>query len=480
MSHADLEAQRARTAPAWPQTVRHAKGRWVLLAALGAAQLMLVLDVTVANVALPDITAALELSRGTAPWVITGYTLMLGGFMLLGGRSADLFGPRVVFLAGLVTFVAASLVAGLAWDATALLVARGAQGLGAAFLSPSALAAITLVFPGSARHQALAFWAAIGGVGASMGVLLGGVLTSGPGWRWIFLVNVPVGLLVLGVVARRLSAGPRGSTTRVDVRGAMMITAAMGAVILGLSTAAGHGWRAPAAVLLLTLGGALVVAFVLIERRESAPLLAVGALAHRSVVVGATIMLASSGLLIGLFFLLSFYFQQQLGWSALHTGLAFLPMATGSLAGAHLAGRTLHAYGPQVVCTVAFAVTAGGLGLAAWQWASVGPLVVAIGFAALGLGAGFVTATTSALGAVDPGQAGAVSGLINTCHEFGGALGVSLLSGIAAATTTANVAGVQVGLSLALMGVVALVIALGAPWAIPSGRSTAAAPAPIH
>lgn len=452
--------------------------RWLLIA-LALAQLMLVLDVTVANVALPDMSAALDLTGSSSSWVITIYALMLGGFMLLGGRSVDLLGPRRVILTGLVVFVGASLGAALAWNAESILVARAVQGLGAAFLSPAALAAITTAFAGPARHRALAVWAAIGGVGASLGVLLGGLLTSGPGWRWIFLVNVPVGLVVLVALVRLLPHTRPQRRTGLDLLGGLAVTAGTGGLILTLTRVGDDGADDLATGLLLAGSIALYALFVAHERRSTRALLDPRLLVAPRVAAGSAVMLASSGLLVGLFFLLSFYFQAGLGWSALRTGLAFLPMAVGTLVGAHLAGHAIGAHGPRVVGPAAFLLTSAGLAVGAWQLSETGMLIAGLGVAAAGLGAGFVTATTTALTDADHHHVGVLSGVVNTFHELGAAIGVAALSGIVAGAVPAALVD-DVGLGLEIAAVTAAGLAVLGALVIPGGKPAPGGPRFVH
>src|SRR5215217_981264 len=267
--------------------------RWQALVLLCLAQFMVILDITVVNVALPAIGADLSLDRAALTWVVTAYTLCFGGLMLLGGRLADLLGRRRMFLAGLATFTLASLGAGLAGDGTVLVAARALQGVGAALLSPAALSIITTTFQGRERYRALGVWAALGGAGAAVGVLLGGTLTSGPGWPWVFFVNVPVGVLVAAAVPATVATSPRSSAQGVDVPGAVAITAGVG---------------------LLLLGG-----FVALERTVAAPLVDLRLLASRPVAAGYGVMLAASGLLISGFFLNSLLLQRVMGLTALGT-----------------------------------------------------------------------------------------------------------------------------------------------------------------
>jgi EmrB/QacA subfamily drug resistance transporter len=409
--------------------------RWRALALLCVAQFMVILDVTVVNVALPRMAADLGLDRAALTWVVTAYTLCFGGLMLLGGRLADLLGRRRVFLAGLLVFTAASLGAGLAGDAATLVAARAAQGVGAALLSPAALSILTTTFHGPERHRALAVWAALGGGGAAAGVLVGGLLVSGPGWQWVFYVNVPVGVLVAALVPATVAALPP-TGGRVDVPGALLVTAASGALIYGLVRAGEDGWP-----LAIGAAAALYAVFVLVERRTPAPLVRIGLLARRPMAAGIVTMLTASALLISGFFLCSLLLQSALGLSALRTGLVFLPVAVATMAGAHLAGQLVTRLGARPVAAGGFALAAAGFALLArvdagsGAWTGVLPGFV---MAAAGLGAGFVTATVTALTQVDAHHAGMASGAVNTAHELGAALGVAVVSAIAGASLGAG------------------------------------------
>jgi EmrB/QacA subfamily drug resistance transporter len=368
-------------------------GRWLALALLALAQFMLILDITVINVALPDLSGELGLGSVGAGWAISAYAIPFAGLMLLGGRSADLFGSRRMFLVGLAIFTTASLTAGLATDATVLLAARAAQGIGAAFLSPAALATVTRMFTGTDRHRALAIWAAVGGTGAAMGVLLGGLLTAGPGWRWIFFVNVPVGLLVAIAVPLLIPATKALSRAKLDVLGAILATGATASLVYGISLmGSGSGWALPIGVAVVAFG-----VFTFVERASSAPLLDLGLLMRRPVQAGAFLMLVATGLLVGSFFLLSFVLQARLGWGALDTGLGFLPVALGTIIGAHIAGRAIGHLGARVMAVAGLVVAALALAVAVTLLSSPLMLVAAIAIGAAGIGLAFVAATTTAM-----------------------------------------------------------------------------------
>ena len=475
------------TTSAPPSTAEHAAPpppqprRWLVLGLLSLAQLMLILDVTVVNLALPAIGAGLHLDRATLTWVLTTYTLVFGGLMLLGGRLADLLGARRVMLTGLAVFTGASLVSGLATNAALLIGGRVAQGAGAALLSPAALALVTTTFTGAERNKALGIWAAIGGAGAAVGVLVGGVLTSAAGWRWIFFINVPVGLLVLSVLPALVADG-RSPARRVmaDVPGALAVTAATGAAIYGLISAGNHGWLT--ARTLIPLGAAVVLyaIFAATERTVAAPLIDLRMLARRPVAAGAFLMLVGTGLLIGAFFVGSFYLQRHQGYSALHTGLAFLPVVAATILGALTASQAVTRFDRRILTSSALTLAAAG-GAVAAHWLGTVTLIIGMSVAAVGLGAILVTATTTALTRIGDDEAGVASGIVNTFHELGGAIGVAALSSIAAPSLVA--AGVsQAGFTRAFTFnvIAALVAALLAAMVVPAGKAPAEAMPHAH
>lgn len=410
-----------------------------MLALICVAQFMLVLDVTVVNVALPGMAADLHLDRTALTWVVTAYTLCFGGLMLLGGRLADALGARRTLLAGLTVFTAASLVSGLAGSAAVLIGGRIAQGVGAALLSPAALSLVTTSFHGPARNKALGVWAAIGGTGSAIGVLVGGALAAGPGWSWVFYVNVPVGLALLAALpvfvpprAPRPSAGTAG----LDVPGAVLVTAGTGALIYGLVKAGDGGWGAPATLLPLAAAVVLYGGFAAVERAAREPLMDLRMFTRRPVLAGAFLMLIATGLLIAFFFLGSVYLQHGRGFGAMRTGLVFLPVAVAVGAGAHLGSRLVTSAGSRATAVGGMLIaTAACVPLTRTDADSsvYGMLLPGLAVAAFGLGAVFVTATTTALGMVAQEEAGLASGVVNTFHEVGGSIGVAVVSTVAAA-----------------------------------------------
>ncbi|WP_328874357.1 DHA2 family efflux MFS transporter permease subunit [Streptomyces sp. NBC_00287] len=436
MTHSASHTQAHHHPPADPR-------RWAALAVICVAQFMLILDVTVVNVALPDMAADLRLDRATLTWAVTAYTLCFGGLMLLGGRLADALGARRTLLAGLAVFTAASLVTGLAENAPTLLGGRIAQGVGAALLSPAALSIVTTAFHGTERNKALGVWAAIGGSGAAAGVLIGGVLTDGPGWQWVFYVNVPIGLAVLATLPALVPArAPQPA--RLDIPGALLVTAGTASLIYGLVEAGDSGWGDSATLVPLAGAAVLYAGFAAVERAARAPLMDLGMFTRRPVLAGAFLMLVATALLIAYFFLGSVYLQHVRGFSPLRTGLLFLPMAVATALGAHLAARLVGRVGSRAVAVGGMVIAALG-SVPLTRLSDDGSVYTGLlpGFvvASLGLGAVFVTATTTALGMVDHHTAGLASGVVNTFHEVGGSIGVAVVSTIAAAGIDAGTVG---------------------------------------
>ncbi|MFC0624141.1 MFS transporter [Kribbella deserti] len=453
--------------------------RWRLLALLGVAQFMLILDVTVVAIALPHIGTDLGLARDTLTWVVSAYTLMFGGLMLLGGRAADLFGARRVVLTGLLLFTAASLVTGLAGSAALLIGGRVAQGIGAAILSPAALSVVTKTFHGDERNKALGIWSALGGGGAAIGVLLGGVLTAGPGWEWVFYVNVPIGLVVLVALARMLPGDlPQENRARLDVPGALLVTAGTGTAIYALINAGDRGWLTFAT--LGTLAGAVVLyaVFAAWQRTARSPLMDLRILARRPVASGTFLILIATALMIAVFFLGSFYLQHLQGYGAMRTGLLFLPVAVATTFGAHFAGQSIGRTGSRPIALAGLAIAALGTGVPAiWT----GPVLVVAGMsvAAAGIGAAFVAASTTTLSQVDHHEAGLASGLLSTFHEFGAALGVAVVSSIAA-VSIAGTTDTGFTRGFAFAAITAAVSAVLAGVVVPAGKPVAGAVAHAH
>jgi EmrB/QacA subfamily drug resistance transporter len=405
------------------------------LALLCAAQFMVILDITVVNVALPSIQPDLGFAIKDLQWILTSYTLAFGGLLLLGGRAADLFGRRRVFLAGLAVFTTASLAAALADSQAALLAARVAQGAGAALLSPAALSLITSIFPdGRERQRALAAWAAVAASGGAFGVIAGGALTEAFGWEAIFLVNVPVGIAVGLAAPRVLPRGAPSTEGRVDIVGAVLASGSLVALIYGLVEAPSAGWDSVQTIVLLAAAAAGLFAFVLVEGRVRDPLVELSVFRRRPTAAALVLMIAGMGTVLSAFYFSSLYLQQVLGHSALRTGFEFLPGAILVVVAAHAGGQLVSRFGAKPVLATGMLLGATGSLLLSGVSADgsyaadvlPGLLVLdaGIGLAAAGI---FITA----LSGVEPEQAGVVSGLTTTAHEIGIALVLPVLSTIA-------------------------------------------------
>jgi EmrB/QacA subfamily drug resistance transporter len=435
-------------ASAAPEAARapDATRRRTALGLLALAQLMLILDVTVVNVALPDIGTSLRLTRAELPWAMTAYTVCFGGLMLVGGRLADRYGARRLTLAGLTVFIGASLLSGLAGGPAALLTGRALQGTGAALLSPAALATVMTLFTGQDRAKALGVWSGLAGLGSALGVILGGVLTSEASWRWIFTINVPIGVALLVAVPLIVPAGhgtrdqasPGGQPGKpgLDIPGGLLVTTGTGAAIYGLINAGTSGWTAYSTLGAFALAVIAWAAFAYAERRTTSPLLSVGLLRRRPVAAGGFLMLIATGLLVGAFFLGSFSLQHADGYSALRVGLAFIPVAVATVTGAHTASRVLLRVPARAVAVAGLALAAAGYGTAA-LWAAPVQSVIGMSVAALGIGCCFVTAFTASLADAGAAEGGLRGAIVNTFHELGGAAGVALLSTVAGAAMVA-------------------------------------------
>ena len=457
---------------------------WAPLVVLAIAQFMVILDVTVVNVALPSIGDALSFGAGRLQWVITAYVLFTGGLMLLGGRMADLLGARRVFAAGLLVFTAASAASGLAGSAGILIAARAAQGVGAAMLLPAALSLIALSYSGHQRAIALAVWGALGSAGVAVGVLLGGVITSLLSWECIFFVNVPIGLAVAVALPRIIDADrPRSTGGRFDVLGAATRPAMTVAVVFGIDGAAVHGWTSTRTLAPVAAGVALLAAFTAVERHARQPLVPAGTWCLRPLRAGAVVMLGATGILVGAFFLNTLFLQHVLEATPMQTGLAFLPLALVILLAAHLASHLLSHLGSRVVMVAGLLVAAGGallLSRAPGEASYVADLLP--GFLALGFGIGltFVAVSVTAMHDVAHERAGLASGIMTTAHEIGAALGVAVLASVAAgAGDAAGIAG-GYGDAFGIAAVIAAGLAVLAALTVPSVRPAPGSAVSMH
>ena len=431
--------------------------RLALLTLLCLAQLMVILDISAVNVALPSMGADLAIARADIGWAITSYSLIFGSLLLLGGRSSDLLGRRRVFLSGLGIFTISSLAAAIAGDATSLFAARAGQGLGAALLSPAALSIIMGAFrEGRERASALAAWGAVGGAGAAVGLLLGGALTELIGWHAIFFINLPIGV-ILAVGAIRLVPADlsRAQWRGLDLRGALLVTASLAALVYALSQAESAGWTSTQTLALVLPSLLGLAAFAVIERRAARPLLRLERLADRAVAGGFLMMLTVSAVLFGAFLLTSLYLQDVLGTGPLETGLAFLPMAATLALGVHAASHAISRHGVRMPLAGGFAVAAigmlllTGLDVGGSYAADVLPGMLIAG---LGLGIVLVCVAVAVLTGAADDEIGMLSGLNTTGHEIGGSLGVAVLATIATgAVASSSAAGLANGIGDAFL-----------------------------
>ena len=448
----------------------------LLLFVLLVAQLMVILDITAVNIALPSLAGDLHLSGSDISWTITSYSLIFGSLLLLGGRAADLLGRRRMFLTGLGIFTASSFASALAATAGALFAARAGQGLGAAMLSPAALAIIMSAFQGHQRAKALAAWGAVGGAGAAIGVLVGGVLTEFSDWRMIFYVNLPVAAVLAIAALKIIPADTRKPRWKgLDLRGALLATTSLGAIVFAITQAEGAGW-ASAQTLLVGLGGlGGLAAFAAVERRTDTPLLRVERLVDRAVGGGLFLMLAAAGSIFGLFLLSSLYLQNVLGMGPLATGVAFIPLALTAGVGAHAAGHIVGKHGVRGPLAGAFLVAAAGMTLLAHvdeNGSYLRDVLPGMLVAGLGLGVAVVSVSIAILTGAHEEESGMISGLNSTGHEIGGTLGIAIFSAIAAGSGA--IAGPQAASGIAhafiAAGLLASVASLVALAVLPQAR----------
>lgn len=438
--------------------------RWLALVLLAAAQFVVVLDASIVNVALPSIGTALDFKQDDLSWVINAYTLAFGGFLLLGGRLADLLGRRRLFIAGLVLFGGASLAGGLAQSDVWLIAARAVQGLGAALLSPAALSLVTELFAeGAERNKAMGVWGAVAGSGGAAGVLLGGMLTEWAGWEWVLYVNVPIAIVAALIAPRLLPDSKTDGARHFDVAGAITVTLGLSLLVYSLVNANDAGWTSAETLVMGAVAVGLIVAFVFIERATRHPLVPFpGIFRMRSITgINVTALLIAMAL-FSMFFFISLYMQQVLGFDALQAGLAYLPLAVGIIVSAGVASTLVTRVGVKPVLIAGLLLTAIGL-----LWFSqisvggsyVGDVLFPAIISSVGLGFSFVPMTIAAVAGVEPHEAGLASGLINTSQQVGGALGLAILAAIAngqrdsaletgAAMPTALTEGFQVALTV--------------------------------
>ncbi|HEY0517352.1 MAG TPA: MFS transporter, partial [Solirubrobacteraceae bacterium] len=417
------------------------RARWAAVVLACVAQFMVILDVSVVNVALPSIRHALGFSGAGLQWVVNAYTLAFAGFLLLGGRMADLLGRRRVFIGGLLLFSLASLVGGFASSQAMLIGARAAQGLGGAIVSPASLAIITTAFTdGHDRNKALGAWGAMGGAGGAFGVLLGGVLTDLLSWQWILFINVPIGLAAALLTPRFVEEGRSALGTRkFDVAGALSVTLGLVAIVFAVVRTEVNGWGSAQTIVVLAAGLALIALFLAIEGRFAArPLMPLRIFRSRPLSgANAVVFLLGAGM-FGMWFFVSLYLQQVLRYSPLEAGLAFLPMTLTIIVGSTVASRLTSRRGAKPLLVAGMTLQAIGLLLfsrVSPHGSYVSDVLAPSLLVAAGIGTAFVPVTITAVGGVAPGEAGLASGLVNTSRQMGGALGLAILATVATART---------------------------------------------
>ncbi|MER7051453.1 MULTISPECIES: MFS transporter [unclassified Streptomyces] len=437
-----LEATGTNTARISP---RRTPPTWLVVALACAGQFLVVLDVSVVNVALPSMRTDLGLSAQGLQWVVNAYAIAFAGFMLLGGRAGDLYGRKRMFLVGLGLFTLASLGGGLAQEGWQLLVARAAQGLGAAVLAPSTLTILTAAVPeGAARARAIATWTAVGAGGGAAGGLVGGVLVDGLSWRWVLLINVPVGAVVLAGAALWLTEGRAGERRRLDLPGALLVTAGLATLAYGISQTESEGWTASATLVPLLAGLALLALFLLVEARTAAPLMPLGLLRLRSVASANVAMLVSGSSMFAMWFFMTLYAQNVLGYSPLEAGSALVPSSLAVVLASKAAPRFMRVIGARNTAVLGTLVAAAGFGWQSTMTADGGYITaIMIPGVLMMLGAGLAATPLAslAISGAAPDDAGLVSGLVNTSRTMGGSLGLAVMSTIAAARAGGEDAG---------------------------------------
>ncbi|HET8529176.1 MAG TPA: MFS transporter [Gaiellaceae bacterium] len=437
-----------------------------LLPLLLVAQLMVILDITAVNIAMPSLARDLHISGATISWTITAYSLVFGSLLLLGGRAADLLGRRRLFLTGLGIFTASSFASAMAGSAAALFAARAGQGLGAAMLSPAALSIITSTYHGPARAKALGAWGAVGGAGAALGVLIGGVLTEIGDWRLIFFVNLPVAA-ALALGARRIVPADteRPRWRGLDVRGAVLATAGMAALVYAITQADTAGWLSARTLAIGGLGAAALAAFAVCELRTAQPLLRIERLRDRAVGGGLLLCLVNAGLMFGLFLLCSLYLQLALGHGALPTGLAFIPLAVAAGIGASVAGHLINRHGLRWAAGPALVLAGGGLLLLAQVPADgsyLRDLLPGMLMAGFGLGLSGTAMAVGVLTGARHDEAGMISGASATGHELGGTFGIAIYASVATAAAGGSFVGPAAAAGIAHAFLIAAHVAFGA------------------
>lgn len=415
---------------------------WLILVLLALAQFMVVLDISIVNVALPSIQKAFHMTQGELQWIVTAYTITFGGFLLLGGRAADLYGRRKIFLSGVVVFTLASLMCGLSQSGTMIIVCRGLQGLAAAFMSPAALSIVLVTYrQGHERNVALSVWGAVASGGAAVGVLLGGILTQYLDWRWNFFVNVPVGIAVVIAAYQILPIHEsEAEHNDLDLFGAILATGGLMTLVYALVKAPTYGWTDTTTLTLFAVSAVALIGFVINESRAKNPLMPLNIFRLRNLVGADTMMLFQAAGMFAVFFFTTLYLQEVLGYTPIKTGVSFLIVPFAVAFTATNVPRVIQKVGYKPILMVAPLVVASGLYWLSFIpvngtfWGNVAPGLILLG---LGMGATFVSATIAATDGVPPHESGLASGMLNTSQQIGGAVGLAVLTGIAT-TATAN------------------------------------------
>ncbi len=466
-----------------------ARRSWTILVIALAAQILVVLDISVVNTALPTIGHSLHLSGGDLQWLVTAYLMMSGGGLLLGGRVADFFPRRKVFLSGLAMFTVRLGVSAVAGSAGSSSPPGRLRGFGAALMTPAAPGLIITTYTGAQRRSGLTLWGTVGSLGVAAGVLFGGALTTWAGWQMIFWINVPIGALAFCAALAKLPKEPstHPGLAKLDLPGGAAALVGLGALIFGIESSTSHGWTSPRTIVAFAVAAVVLGAFSKLERRVPNPLVAPHTWRVRSLVAGTGTMAGITGILVGVIFLISIFCQTVLGYSALRTGLALLPLAAAIMVSAHVASHLLQHMSARVVAASGLVAAAAGAFLLQRATAHPGSYATTLlpAIIILGLGAGvvFIAVSISAMADVPGAHAGMASGLLMTGHEVGAALGVAVLG--AAATwagtlATPDGAATGTGRGFAAAAVLALIVAGVSALTLPKTKATAGAPIHLH
>jgi EmrB/QacA subfamily drug resistance transporter len=422
--------------------VASVRRKWYALALLCGVQFMVVLDIAIVNVALPSIQKDLHFTQENLQWVISAYALVFGGFLLLGGRCADLLGRRRVFFGGLIIFSVGSLLCGVSWNEASLITSRAVQGLGAATISPAALSILTTTFAeGRERNIALGAWGAVGGFGAAAGVLFGGILTDLLSWNWIFLVNVPVGLAGLALIPVLLGESRDADARSFDALGAMLVTSGLSLTVLGITKGQDWGWGSGQTIGVFAAAAVLLAGFLSWEVRHPEPLMPLSIFRLRTLSAANVSSFILGTALFAMFLMLTLYMQRVLGYSPLKTGVAYLAVAGTSILWANVAAQVVNRVGVKPALVFGMAMMTAGLvyftqvSAGGSYWADLFPGFLIIG---IGIPFAFIPITIAAVAGTMPAEAGLASGLVNTTQQIGGALGIAVLSTVANSTTRSD------------------------------------------